>query len=68
MLSKQAFIALGLGIVLGSFSIAAVGQDGSSVVAEIAGRKVTAGELEEKEAGKLLQAQKQILSCREGCP
>jgi protein-disulfide isomerase len=57
MLSKQAFIAFGLGIVLGSFSAPAVGQDGSSVVAEIAGRKVTASELEEKEAGKLLQAQ-----------
>jgi len=57
MLSKQAFIALGLGITLGSLSMPAVGQDDSAVVAEIAGRKVTAGELEEKEAGKLLQAQ-----------
>ena len=57
MLSKQAFIALGLGVALGSFSVPAVGQDGSSVVAEIAGHKVTASELEEKEAGKLLQAQ-----------
>jgi protein-disulfide isomerase len=49
-------IALGLGIALGAFSSPAVGQDSSSVVAEIAGRKVTANELEEKEAGKLLQA------------
>src|SRR6204780_3402400 len=57
MLSKQAFIALGLGVALGSFSVPAVGQDGSSVVAEIAGRKVTTSELQEKEAGKLLQAQ-----------
>jgi protein-disulfide isomerase len=57
MFSKQAFIALGLGMALGGFSMFAVGQDGSSVVAEIAGRKVTARELEEKEAGKLLQAQ-----------
>src|SRR5271166_6472978 len=53
---KQAFIALGLGIALGGFSTPADGQDGSGVVAEIAGRKVTASELEEKEAGKLLQA------------
>jgi protein-disulfide isomerase len=49
-------IALGLGIALGTFSMPAVGQDNSSVVAEIAGRKVTAQELEEKQAGKLLQA------------
>jgi protein-disulfide isomerase len=58
MLGKHTLIALGLGVALGtlSFSSAAVGQDDSSVVAEIAGRKVTVGELEQKQAGKLLQA------------
>ena len=56
MLTKYAPIAFGLGIALGTFSIPAVGQNGSSVVAEIAGHKVSADELEEKEAGKLLQA------------
>jgi len=56
MLTKYAPIAFGLGIALGVFSIPAVGQNGSSVVAEIAGHKVRADELEEKEAGKLLQA------------
>jgi protein-disulfide isomerase len=56
MLTKYAPIAFGLGIALGVFSIPAVGQNGSSVVAEIAGHKVSADELEEKEAGKLLQA------------
>jgi protein-disulfide isomerase len=56
MLTKYALIAFGLGIALGVFSIPAAGQNGSSVVAEIAGHKVSADELEEKEAGKLLQA------------
>jgi protein-disulfide isomerase len=56
MLTKHTLIALGLGIAMGAFSIPAVGQNDSSVVAEIAGRKVTADELEDKEAGKLLQA------------
>ena len=54
---KRSPIALGLGIVLCIFSIPAVGQNDSSVVAEIAGRKVTADELEQKQAGKLLQAE-----------
>ncbi len=57
MLTKHALIALGLGIALGAFSIPAVAQNDSTVVAEIAGRKVTANELQEKQAGKLLQAQ-----------
>jgi protein-disulfide isomerase len=57
MLTKHTLIALGLGIALGAFSIPAVGQNDSAVVAEIAGRKVTANELQEKQAGKLLQAQ-----------
>lgn len=56
MLTKHALIALGLGIAMGAFSIPAVGQDDASVVAEIAGRKITADELEQKESGKLLQA------------
>jgi protein-disulfide isomerase len=56
MSTTFARIALGLGIVVGAFPIPAVGQNGSSVVAEIAGRKITRAELEEKEAGKLLQA------------
>jgi protein-disulfide isomerase len=56
MSTKAALIALGMGIALGALSIPAVGQNDSSVVAEIAGRKVTTDELENKEAGKLLQA------------
>jgi protein-disulfide isomerase len=50
-------MALGLGMALCAFSIPGFGQSDSGVVAEIAGRKVTADELEQKEAGKLLQAQ-----------
>jgi protein-disulfide isomerase len=57
MLTKNSPIALGLGIVLCVFSISAFGQNDSSVVAEIAGRKVTADELQQKQAGKLLQAE-----------
>jgi protein-disulfide isomerase len=56
MSTKYTLIALGLGIALGAFSIPAVGQNDSTVVAEINSRKVTAAELEEKQAGKLLQA------------
>src|ERR1035441_11091954 len=56
MSTKHTLIALGLGIALGAFSIPAVGQNDSTVVAEINSRKVTAAELEEKQAGKLLQA------------
>jgi len=56
MSSKQIMIALGLGIALGAFSIPAVGQDDSGVVAEIAGQKVTTEQLMDKQAGKLLQA------------
>ena len=55
MLAKQAFFALVLGTSLAAFSIPGHSQDNSGVVA-IAGRKVTASELEEKEAAKLLQA------------
>jgi protein-disulfide isomerase len=56
MSTKQIMIALGLGIALAAFSIPAIGQDDSSVVAEIAGHKVTTDELMDKQAGKLLQA------------
>jgi protein-disulfide isomerase len=56
MSTKQTMIALALGIALGAFSIPAIGQNDSGVVAEIAGRKVTAEELEYTQAGKLLQA------------
>lgn len=58
MSSHRTLIALGLGLALGTFSITvpAFGQDDSGVIAEIGGRKVTADELEQKQAGKLLQA------------
>ncbi|MGA3088420.1 MAG: thioredoxin domain-containing protein [Terriglobales bacterium] len=56
MSAKHPLIALGLGLVLGAFSIPAFAQNDSSVVAEIAGRKVTTEELEQKQGGKLLQA------------
>ena len=54
MFTKQTVIALGL--VLCGFSIPGVGQDSSDVIAEIGGRPVTAGELEQRESSKLLQA------------
>jgi protein-disulfide isomerase len=56
MLTKHALIALGLGIAMSALSVPAVGQDDTNVVAEIAGHKITADELEQKEGGKLLQA------------
>lgn len=56
MSSKHSFIAFGAVVVLAVFSIPAVSQDGSGVVAEIGGHAVTADELMEKQAGKLLQA------------
>lgn len=56
MFNKHTLIALGLGIAMGAVSIPAMGQNDSTVVAEINGRKVTADEFEQKEAGKLLQA------------
>jgi len=56
MFAKWLSIGLGAGIALGAFAFPAAGQDNSSVVAEIAGRKVTLEQLEDKEAGKLLQA------------
>jgi len=56
MSTKNTLIALGLGITLCAFSHPAIGQTDSSVVAEIGGQKVTVDELEQKQAGKLLQA------------
>lgn len=56
MSTKYARIVFGLEIALGICSIPAVGQNDAGLVAEIAGRKVTVDELEQKEAGKLLQA------------
>jgi protein-disulfide isomerase len=55
MSAKYSLIALGVGIAL-AFSIPTVAQDGSNVVAEIGGHPVTADQLLEKQAGKLLQA------------
>jgi len=56
MSAKCALIGLGVTIAFGAFAFPAAGQNNSNVVAEIAGRKVTLEELEDKEAGKLLQA------------
>jgi len=56
MSTKNTLIALGLGMALCAFSVPGFAQSESTVVAEIAGRKVTAEELEQKQAGKLLQA------------
>jgi protein-disulfide isomerase len=56
MLIKHTLIALGLGIALPVISLPALGQDSANVIAEINGHPVTAGELEQKEASKLLQA------------
>ena len=56
MSSKHALITLRLGIAFAAFSLPAIGQNDSDVIAEIAGRKITASELEHQQAGKLLQA------------
>jgi protein-disulfide isomerase len=56
MLRKHSLLALGLSITLGTPFLPASGQDSSSVVAEIGGHPVTAGEVERKEESKLLQA------------
>lgn len=56
MFTRNTLLALGLGIAMGAVSMPAMGQNESAVVAEIAGRKVTTEELEQKQAGKLLQA------------
>jgi protein-disulfide isomerase len=56
MLIKHTLIALGLGIAVGASSVPAFSQDSTEVIAEIGGRQVTAGEVEQKEQSKLLQA------------
>jgi protein-disulfide isomerase len=56
MPSKYSFVALGLGIALATISLPSVAQDSSNVIAEIGGHPVTASEVEQKEASKLLQA------------
>lgn len=45
MSSKHALITLRLGIAFAAFSLPAIGQNDSDVIAEIAGRKITASEL-----------------------
>ncbi|MGA9041445.1 MAG: thioredoxin domain-containing protein [Terriglobales bacterium] len=56
MLNPRFVIVLGLGMALSVFSNLAVAQESSAVVAEVGNQKLTAGELQEKEAGKLLTA------------
>ncbi|HYW40752.1 MAG TPA: thioredoxin domain-containing protein [Terriglobales bacterium] len=56
-MSIQRFLTmLGIGAALAAFSIPAIAQNDSHVVAEIGDRKITEGELEHSQAGKLLQA------------
>lgn len=56
-MSTQRFLTmLGIGAALVAFSIPAMAQNDSDVVAEIGDRKITEGELEHAQAGKLLQA------------
>jgi protein-disulfide isomerase len=56
MFIKQGLIALSLGVAMSAFSIPAISQDSSDVIAEIGGHQITAGEVEQKELSKLLQA------------
>jgi protein-disulfide isomerase len=56
MSKSRFFIMLGLGMALSMISNLAIAQDGSTVVAEVGSQKLTASELQDKEAGKLLQA------------
>ena len=57
MLNSRIAIVFALGLALSLIhNPVALGQDGSSVVAEVGSHKITAAELQEKEAGKLLQA------------
>jgi protein-disulfide isomerase len=56
-MSKSHFVmALGLGLALSMISSQAIAQEKADVVAEVGNQKLTAGDLQEKEAGKLLQA------------
>jgi protein-disulfide isomerase len=56
MFLKHSLVALGFGVAVSAFSIPAFSQDSSDVIAEIGGHSVTAGEVEQKESSKLLQA------------
>jgi hypothetical protein len=56
-MSKSCYVmALGLGMALSMFSNLAVAQEDAGVVAEVGNQKLTETQLQEKEAGKLLQA------------
>jgi protein-disulfide isomerase len=49
-------MALGLGMALSMFSNLAIAQEDAAVVAEVGNQKLTEAQLQEREAGKLLQA------------
>ena len=56
-MSMQRFLKmLGMAAALAAFSVPMIAQNDSDVVAEIGDRKITEGELEHSQAGKLLQA------------
>jgi protein-disulfide isomerase len=56
-MSKSRFVVtLGLGLALSFVCNFALAQEDSAVVAEVGNQKLTAAQLQEKEAGKLLQA------------
>jgi predicted DsbA family dithiol-disulfide isomerase len=66
MFKCRVFFALGIGLLCGIAPQIAAGQESSSVIAQVGDRKITFGELQEKEAGMLLQAQyKYFLAERE---
>jgi protein-disulfide isomerase len=57
MLISRVSLSIGIAILLTTLgSPADAGQDGSTVVAEVGGHKIVLSELEQKEAGALLQA------------
>jgi protein-disulfide isomerase len=56
MSKSRLVVTLGLGMALSLVSNFAVAQEDSAVVAEVGNQKLTAAQLQEKEAGKLLQA------------
>src|ERR1700744_5936945 len=66
MFKCRVFFALGIGLLCGIAPQITAGQESSSVIAQVGDRKITFGELQEKEAGMLLQAQyKYFLAERE---
>lgn len=56
MSTRYSLFVVGCGLCLANLCLPAMAQNQSSVVAEIGGHKVTEEELEQKEAGRLLQA------------